>query len=363
MLSEVTLPHGRLALPTFLPDATSGVVRGVDSDDVAACGIQAVVMNTFHLMQKPGVTTIRALGGLHTMSGWDGPIVTDSGGFQAYSMIRENAKYGRLSDDGITFRREDGERINLTPEKSVQLQLAFGADVVICLDDCTHASDSRATQEQAVIRTIAWAKRCKDEFVKLCEGRRLPPERLPKLFSVIQGGGELDLRKTCADALLEMGFDGFGFGGWPLDEHGHLLEHIVGYTRELVPSGFPMHALGIGHPQSVIDCARMGYEMFDCTMPTRDARHGRLYVGDPLGGDWRYVYVNDDKHTKDHRPADESCDCHACRKYSLGYLRHLFKLGDGAFQRLATIHNVRFMARLVDGLRRELHPASHHGGQ
>lgn len=351
MRAELTLPHGHLPLPTFLPDATTGVVRGLDSADVAACGIAGVVMNTFHLMQRPGVTTVRALGGLHRMAGWDGPIVTDSGGFQAYSMIRENAKYGRLTDDGITFRREDGERINFTPEKSVQLQLAFGADVVICLDDCTHAGDSRETQQLAVTRTVAWARRCRAEFDKLCSARELDATQRPKLFAVIQGGAELDLRRACAEALLEIGFDGFGFGGWPLDAQGALLTDIVAYTRGLVPADFPMHALGIGHPQSIIACAAMGYGIFDCAMPTRDARHGRLYVGRPVEGEWRYVYARDDKHIKQHTPADPECDCPTCRRYSLGYLHHLFKLGDAAFQRLATIHNLRFMARLMDGLR------------
>ena len=353
MLSSLTLPRGELALPTFLPDATSAVVRGLDMTDVQNCGIDAVVMNTFHLMQKPGVTTIKALGGLHKMSGWPHPIITDSGGFQAYSMIRENEKYGRLTDDGIIFRREDGERVNFTPEKSVQLQLAFGADVVICLDDCTHADDARETQDTSVRRTIAWAKRCKDEFEKLCDQKRLEPRERPKLFGVIQGGLEKDLRKKCADELLDIGFDGFGFGGWPLDKQGQLLEDIVGYTREIVPRQFPMHALGIGHPRSIIACAKMGYEIFDCAMPTRDARHARLYIGNPLSGDWQYFYASDDKHIKNARPVDETCDCHTCQRFSAGYLHHLFKLGDGAFNRLATIHNLRFMARMMEEIRNE----------
>ena len=291
------------------------------------------------------------------MSNWSRPIVTDSGGFQAYSMIRENSKYGSLTDKGIIFRPENGgDKIVFTPEKSIQLQVSFGADVVICLDDCTHVDDSNEIQETSVRRTIAWARRCRDEFVKLT-GQipgsakvRAEGSALPMLFAVIQGGGDKSLRKLCAEALLEMGFDGYGYGGWPLDKQGNLVADIVGYTRECVPSTFPMHALGIGHPRSVIECVQMGYELFDCAMPTRDARHGRLYVGNPLSGDWRYVYVEDDKHIKESRPLDSECDCRTCRGYSVGYLHHLYKIKDMGFARLATIHNLRFMSRMMTGL-------------
>src|SRR5947209_17737978 len=225
--NSLQLSHGQLRLPTFLPDATLGVVRNVDSTDLEQCGIQAVVMNTFHLMQRPGSSTIAALGGLHRMAGWPHPIITDSGGFQAYSLIRQNAKYGYMNEKGITFRPEGSDReFHLAPEKSIQLQVASGADIVICLDDCTHVDDPFEVQQESVARTIAWAKRCKAEFDRLLQQKRLPPEKRPLLFGVIQGGGFHELRKRCAGALLEMGFDGFGFGGWPLDGKGNLLVDI-----------------------------------------------------------------------------------------------------------------------------------------
>ena len=357
-MSTLHLPHGDLELPTYLPDATHAVVRSVDASDILACGVDALVMNTFHLMQRPGVTTIKALGGLHKMSNWARPIITDSGGFQAYSMIRENAKYGTLTDKGIVFRPENGgDKIIFTPEKSVQLQLSFGSDVVICLDDCTHVDDSAEIQETSVRRTILWAKRCRDEFEKLTGHRAgtagssqdQPPR--PLLFGVVQGGGDKSLRLKCAEALLSLGFDGYGYGGWPLDRQGNLVVDIVGYVRDIIPRQFPMHALGIGHPRSVIECTTIGYDMFDCAMPTRDARHGRLYTGSPAGGEWSYVYVEDDKHIKESRPLDASCDCRTCNEYSVGYLHHLYKIKDMLFARLATIHNLRFMTRLMDGLR------------
>lgn len=357
------LPHGQIQLPAFLPDATVGVVRNVDSADLEQCGIEAVVMNTFHLMQRPGSSTITALGGLHAMAGWPHPIVTDSGGFQAYSLIRQNPKFGYMNEKGITFQPEGAERkFHLTPEKCIQLQVSYGADIVICLDDCTHVDNPFETQQQSVQRTLAWARRCKDEFERLMKQKRVSQEQRPLLFGVIQGGGFRELRKQCAGALLEIGFDGFGFGGWPLDREGHLLTDIIRYTRELVPPELPVHALGIGHPENVVECARIGYELFDSAMPTRDARHARLYAftgeeGLPPPGStekwFAYVYVNDDKAIKHDGPISPFCDCLACRRYSVGYLHHLFKINDSLFLRLATMHNLRFMVQLSERLRAE----------
>ena len=356
----LALPHGLLQLPTFLPDATLGVVRSLDSADLEQCGIQAVVMNTFHLMQRPGSSTITSLGGLHKMSGWPHPIITDSGGFQAYSLIRQNSKYGHMSDKGITFQPDGSDRkFHLTPEKSVQLQLSYGADVVVCLDDCTHVDDSFETQQESVRRTIEWARRCKNEFQHIVEQKRLSQEERPLLFGVIQGGGSHELRRQCADALLEMSFDGFGYGGWPLDSDGHLLSDIIAYTRELVPPELPMHALGIGHPANIVECYRMGYTLFDSAMPTRDARHARLYAFTtpdalPTQGKWfSYLYVNDDKAIKNDGPVSRFCDCLCCSRYTVGYLHHLFKINDSLFLRLATLHNLRFMAQLMERLRTE----------
>jgi queuine tRNA-ribosyltransferase len=345
-----------VALPAFLPDATLGVVRAVDATDLLTCGVQALVMNAFHLMRRPGSSTVQALGGLHAMAGWPGPIVTDSGGFQAYSLIHENPKNGRIDDRGITFRPESGERkFVLTPEKTVQLQLGYGTDVVVCLDDCTHVDAPPEEQRAAVRRTVAWARRCKAEYERIVAQRRTPPERRPLLFAVIQGGGDRELRRECAEALLAIGFDGYGYGGWPLDGQGNLLAEIIAYTRELVPAEFPLHALGVGHPRHVATCAGLGYALFDSALPTRDARHGRLYAwreGEWPRGDWlRYVYVGDSKNVKAAGPVDPTCDCLCCARYSLGYLHHLFKIDDTLYPRLATIHNLRFMARLMARLR------------
>lgn len=355
---SLTLSQGIFPSPIFLPDATFGVVRSVDAQDLEKVGIEAVVMNTFHLMLKPGSSTIQSLGGLHRMSGWHKTIVTDSGGFQAYSLIRQNPKFGTLHEKGINFKPEGSQRTyQLTPEKSIQLQMGFGSDVVICLDDCTHVDEGYEEQKISVERTIQWAKKCKKEYLRLVEQKKHNEQSRPRIYAVVQGGGYKDLRLKCAEALLEIGFDGYGFGGWPLDKEGNLLTDIISYTREIIPSGFPMHALGIGHPQNVLACFDLGYDIFDCAMPTRDARHGRLYSfttspNDSQGGltgNWlKYRYINDEPYIHDAGPISEFCDCPCCSHYSAGYLHHLFKLGDSLFMRLATLHNLRFMSQLCE---------------
>lgn len=361
---DLLLPHGQLTLPTFLPDATLGVVRAVDSVDLVNCGIQAVVMNTYHLMQHPGSSTVQALGGLHEMCGWPYPILTDSGGFQAYSLIRQNAKYGKLTNDGIVFQPDGADRkFQLTPEKCIQLQMSYGADILMCLDDCTHVDDPPATQRESVRRTIAWAKRCRQEFDRLVKQKKLADGQRPLLFGVIQGGGSKALRQECAEALLTIGFDGYGYGGWPLDADGDLLIDMLAYTRELVPAQFPMHALGVGHPASITICTGMGYGTFDSALPTRDARRGRLYTftsanaqprpdGSRHHADWfRYLYITDDKYIKANEPISDCCDCLTCQHYSRGYLKHLYTANEAAFMRLATIHNLRFMVQLMTTLK------------
>ncbi len=358
--TELHLPHGRLPLPLFLPDGTQGVVRAVDAADLERCGVTAVQMNVFHLMQKPGSSTIQALGGLHQMAGWQRPVFTDSGGFQVYSLLRQNAKNGSINDKGATFKPAGSDRkFNLTPEKSVQLQLSYGSDAVICFDDCTHVDDELAEQEKSVARTVAWARRCKAEFERITAAKELVGGQRPLLIAVVQGGASQALRRQCAEDLLAIGFDGYGYGGWPLDSQGNLLVDMIGYVRELIPRQFSLHGLGIGHPANVVTSTGLGLEIFDSTMPTRDARHGRLYAYtvdpqtsqlDEKGEFFNYVYIKDKKHVKANIPISPYCDCLVCRRYSLAYLHHLFKLNDCLFPRLATMHNLRFMTQMMANL-------------
>jgi queuine tRNA-ribosyltransferase len=352
--------RGDVRLPAFLPDATRGVVRAVDSADLEACHVPALMMNAFHLQRHPGVRLVQSVGGAHAFAGWRRPVFTDSGGFQVFSMIRQSSSFGSITKDGAIFRLAAGDRKHiLTPEKAIQAQLQLGADVVTCLDDCTHESAPRAEQEASVARTIAWAKRCRVEFDRLIGGKRAGPAGRPLLFAVIQGGNDRDLRRACAEALLDIGFDGYGLGGWPLDESGQLLADIIEYTASLVPEGIPLHALGVGKPESVVACARFGYSTFDCALPTRDARHGRLYAFqaaslgevDVTRGDfYRSFYIDDPKNRSSSGPLSDACDCLACSRYSRAYLHHLHEIRDPLFARLATIHNLRFYTQLMEVL-------------
>jgi len=346
------VPHGRLRFPVFMPDATFGFVRSLDSEDLNRCGVQALVMNVFHLMQHPGSSVLQAFGGLHSFSRWQRPIITDSGGFQAYSLIRQDSNLGKITNKGILFRlRDSGRKILLTPEKSIQLQLKYGADVAICLDICTHVEDPMDAQKFSVERTISWAERCRREFDRIVTHKYASEKRKPLLFAVIQGGGIHDLRRECAEALLEIGFDGFCYGGYPLDGEGNLLVDMLRYTRRLVPSEFPMIALGVGHPRNIIKCIELGYELFDSSLPTRDARQGRLYASKPGKETCKYIYIQDERHIRNKAPISQGCDCFTCQNYSLGYLHHLFKMKDPLYFRLASIHNLRFVIRLIEELK------------
>jgi queuine tRNA-ribosyltransferase len=289
---------------------------------------------------------------LHGFSGFNGPIITDSGGFQAFSLIRGNSKFGRISPGAIRFKR-DGKKITLSPEKCVQIQAALGSDVIMCLDYCTHPNDPYETQKVSVETTVRWAKRCKDEYSRIFENKKSKPF----IFAIIQGGSDRRLRKECADALTDIGFDGFGYGGWPLNEEGRLTEEILEYTAELMTDGGAKYAMGVGKPENIVKCVKMGYGLFDCVAPTREARHNQLYVfnGTDVNepGFYSYYYPLDDVHRRDRRPVSDLCDCHMCRNFSRSYIRHLLSVNDPQGARLLTIHNLRFYTMLTDALRDE----------
>jgi len=362
----LTTARGDLPLPAFLPDATRGVLRLLDAEDVQQCGTQALMVNALHLSSHPGGSVVAKLGGIHRFMGWSGPIASDSGGFQVLSLITQFESLGSLSDRGFTYRLARGQtKKTLTPEKCIRLQLRLGADILFCLDECTHPDSDRERRRTSVERTVRWARECKAAFTRAlgepnvsrrsgCQSRHCLP---PRLLAVIQGGDDPVLRRECAERLIEIGFDGYGYGGWPVAKGGALSE-MVARVAELAPSELPRHALGIGKPENVVRCVELGYDLFDCTLPTRDARHGRLYVfdGPPdtlnFRADFYHChYAEDEKHTRDGRPVDETCECLCCRCYSRAYLRHLFAIHEPLAGRLATIHNLTFYARLMERLR------------
>lgn len=359
MAEPLSTPRGTLPVPTFLPDATRAGVRGASSEDLRAVGIEAVVVNAFHLLRRPGARVVQAAGGIHRFMDWTGPILSDSGGFQVWSLIRQDPSRGVIRDNEVIFREpETGERWNLTPERIINLQFQLGSDIVVCLDDCTDADAPEAEQERSVERTVRWARRCREEFDRQAAQRR---GEAPRIVAVVQGGGVEALRRQCARELAGIGFDGYGFGGWPLAGDSSLLRDPLRWVAESLPEAAPKHALGIGRPDHVVAAFALGYSMFDSTLPTRDARHGRMYafkpgwasrrpsVGDGFFG---AVRIHDPEYRVDHSPIEDGCDCPVCAKHSRAYLHHLFKVGDLSAERLATLHNLRFYVRLFELLRR-----------
>ena len=357
--TSIETAHGTLHLPVYFPDATRGVVRTVDSHDLETCGVQGLVVNAFHLSTRPGAGLIKGAGGIHRFMGWRRPIASDSGGFQLMSMIRENPRYGMVTKRGVHFVDIDGGRKKtlFTPERSIRLQFDLGADLVVCLDDCPSPDAPLQEVAKSVERTIHWAKRCRAEFDRQLKSRHLVAGPRPLLFGVVQGGYDRELRARCAEALLPLGFDGFGFGGWPLTPDGELAYDILAYTAGLTPQALPRFALGLGKPEHIVRCYLAGWRIFDCVLPTRDARHGRLYAFranhldevDLQSPDfYHFLYIRDETHRRQHGPISTACDCPCCQDYSVAYLHHLFGVGDPLGLRLATLHNLRFYTQLME---------------
>lgn len=362
--NKITINNKSISLPIFLPDATYGVVRNLASKEVQQAGIEGVVVNTYHLMQITQLKMLSSLGGVGSLMNWPGLIVSDSGGFQLFSLINKNPDLGKIIDNGVVFysgKRKQKKSL-FTPEQSIQVQFAIKSDIMICLDDFTPDKADQERQQQSVVRTIDWAKRCKDEFVKQLKERSLSFGKKtgrPQLFAVIQGHRDFKLRKQCADALLDIGFDGYGLGGWLFDDQGKLDYGICQLNAKLTPDKFLRFALGVGNPENIVKLWEMGYHIFDCVLPTRDARHKRLYVftQDPAQIDlsqkrwFEYLYISRGKFAEDTQPISQNCDCFTCQNHSRAYLHHLFRVKDGLAFKLATIHNLRFYSQLMEILR------------
>ena len=355
-MKELITSVGPIPLPAFFPDATYGAVRAASFEDVYRSGLLGLEMNTYHLMTKPGAKLIKALGGLRGFTGYQGAILTDSGGFQLYSLIRENPEYGEIRENEIVFRPDRREKMVYTPEKCIQAQFQLGSDILMALDLCTAPDDPEEVQRRSVELTVKWHARCKAEFEKLSRGRA----SRPLLFGIVQGGADPTLRRECAERLEEIGFDGYGFGGWPLDAQGNLRRDVLQMAADAMPAGKLKYAMGLGKPEEIVELVGMGYRLFDCVIPTREARHNRLYAflpgmatreGVRAGGFYRHHYVLDEKYARDSRPVEEGCDCILCRQHSRAYLQHLVKSGDSGAMRLLTAHNLRFYGRLMELLR------------
>jgi queuine tRNA-ribosyltransferase len=365
-MKQLKTLHGTINLPAFFPDATYGQVKCVSSSELENIGIDGVVVNAYHLLKHNIIGKLKK--GIHSYMKLNKPIISDSGGFQVMSLIHNNPKLGEISNKGALFfldtenerfsvsqtpkRKQgvcDGKKIMLTPEKCIDIQLKIGSDVIMCLDDCTHSSISLKEQKKSVDRTINWARRCKKEF----DSKTRKLKKKPLLFAIVQGGTSKKLRKYCANNLMKIGFDGYSFGGFPI-KNGKLLIGILKYVSSLLPKDKPKYAMGIGKPEDIVSCYLIGYNLFDCVIPTRDARHKRLFIftSKPTKTNIlkkKFEEINIKK--KFFSRKLKYCDCELCLRYSIKELYEMFKRDYEQACRLASMHNLRFYSMLMEGLR------------
>jgi queuine tRNA-ribosyltransferase len=328
---RLSTPHGEVETPAFMPVATYGAVRGVGPEDLAQLGAQILLANTYHLHERPGEGVVASLGGLHGFTGWRGPWLTDSGGFQVTSL----AKHSRVHEDGVTFTSPlDGRRRTLTPENTVAIQEALGADIAMVLDECqptASGADAPLRERAAAERTLRWAERC-------VAARKRPEQAL---FGIVQGGTSETLRRDTARRTAALGFDGFAHGGLGLGEAPERRGDLIAAASEELPADAPRYLMGIGQPADIVEAVARGVDLFDCVIPTRHARHGVLFTSRGV------LKARNARFKDDPNPPDPECDCPTCARHSRGYLRHLLHVNEALGARLASLHNLRFYLRLL----------------
>jgi len=349
-----------LPLPVFFPDATRAVLKMLDSRDIEDTKTPGILVNTFHLYKDLGKRALEAHGGVREFMDWHGGVISDSGGFQVMSLVKRSGMKGKITDTGMTLWYSKKNKVELSPEQSIQFQMILKPDMVVVLDDFTTPDATREEAVDTVERTILWAKRCKAEFERICKVKKIEPENRPYLLGVVQGGMFLDLREECTQRLVEIGFDGLGYGGWPVNSDNSFNYEIAEVIAKHAPKNYLLYGLGIGKPEEIVGCVQRGFHIFDCVLPTRDARHKRLYVytADTMDSInlhqnkfYEYYVPDKERHYADTSPVSTACDCLLCSRYTRSYLAHLFRIGDVTAMRLATIHNLRFYSILMEKLR------------
>jgi queuine tRNA-ribosyltransferase len=348
----------KITLPVFFPDATRAVLKSLDSTDIKSTQTPGILVNTFHLNNFPGAEIINHYQGVRQFMNWGGGVISDSGGFQVMSLAKKFSGKNPVSDEGVKFKIPNTKnKILFTPKMSIDMQMALKTDMVVVLDDFTDINANSFKERETVERTILWAKQCKQIFTKACDDQNIDLENRPYLLGVVQGGNNLELRKECTQRLVDIGFDGLGWGGWPIMD-GKINYDTAKVIAQNTPDNYFLYALGVGKPEDIVESVNLGWNIFDCVLPTRDARHRRLYVYDADTQDQIdlhtkfYSYYIPDKIAlaSDEKPVSSACDCLLCKNYSRGYLRHLFQIGDMTAGRLATIHNLRFYSILMEKL-------------
>lgn len=329
-------PHGIIETPIFMPVGTQATVKAMTPEELKEIGAQIILSNTYHLHMRPGEKLIEKAGGLHKFMNWDRPILTDSGGFQVFSLsdLRD------IKEEGVTFKSHiDGSKHFISPEKAIEIENALGADIIMAFDECPPYPADYDYTKKSLYMTIRWAERCKAAH------RNTEKQAL---FGIIQGGMYKDLREEAVREMVKLDFPGYSIGGLSIGEPKPIMYEVLDWTTHLMPENKPRYLMGVGSPDALIEGVIRGIDMFDCVLPTRIARNGTVFTSRGK------VVVRNAEYAEDFRPLDEECDCYACRNYSRAYIRHLFKAKEILAARLATIHNLRFLLKLMENIRQAI---------
>jgi queuine tRNA-ribosyltransferase len=342
------LPHGTVETPAFMPVGTRAAVKGVTVDQLHALGAEILLANTYHLYLRPGAEVIARAGGLHAFMGWDRPLLTDSGGYQVFSLAARRT----LSEDGVTFQSHlDGRELMLTPESAVDVQAQLGPDIAMAFDECPSWPSSHQEAEAAMTRTLRWARRSRDRF--LAVSRRPRTETSEQLdgqrqFGIVQGGTFKDLRDRSVAGTVEVGFDAYAIGGLSVGEPIDEMYDVVAHTARQLPDDRPRYLMGTGMPDDLVESVARGIDLFDCVLPTRNGRNGQLLTREGV------IAIKNARYADDHRPPDPECACPTCRRHSRAYLRHLFVAGEMGAGVLNTLHNLHFYLDTMREIRKAI---------
>lgn len=330
---EVITAHGKIQTPAFMPVGTAATVKAMKLSDVKKSGAEIILGNTYHLMLRPGSELIQKLGGLHKFMNWDGPILTDSGGFQVMSL----SQIRKISDDGVEFASHiDGTKYMMTPERSIEIQYQLGSDITMIFDECVQYPATYEEAKKAMERSLDWGKRSKDAFTKR-DGYGL--------FGIVQGSTFADLREISAKKLVEIGFDGYAIGGLAVGEGQEVMFDVLNYTPDFLPEDKPRYLMGVGKPSDIVGAVARGVDMFDCVIPTRSGRTGQAFV---RGGT---INIRNAQYREDEKPLDEKCGCYACENHSRAYLHHLAKSNEILASMLLSEHNIFYYQDLMKDIR------------
>jgi queuine tRNA-ribosyltransferase len=345
------LPHQTVETPVFMPVGTAGTVKAVPQNIVEDLGAQIILGNTYHLYLRPGHAPIRRMGGLHRFISWDRAMLTDSGGFQVFSL----SELRKVTDEGVRFRSHlDGSSHFFTPEHSMDVQIALGADIAMAFDECTEYPADRNRAEESLRLTMAWARRSLEHF--RAHQHETPwaedfPWASQSLFGIVQGGMYRDLRKQSAEQLMELDFDGYAIGGLSVGEPRDLTLEMISEVLPMLPKDKPRYVMGVGYPDEIEQYARMGVDMMDCVLPTRAARHGLLFTSEGR------ITIKNKQFAEDQGPPDPNCDCMVCRRYTRAYLRHLMQAGEALSGTLNSIHNLAYYLGIMRKARASMEPS------